>query len=85
MANPLNRGVGLGEDLIPVTPSDASDLAIPGRAIRCRPDGVGGILRFTSNSGTVRNTYIEAGGVIWTPVLKVHDTGTDATLLEIYV
>lgn len=85
MSNPLLRGINVASDLFPVTPSDTVDLALPGRAIRCRPDGVGGILRFHTLAGTVRNTYIDAGETILVACLRILDTGTDATNLEVYI
>lgn len=83
--NPFTRGIGSGTDLVPVTPNDSADLSIAGRAIRCRPDGVAGTLRFRVNDGTVRDTYIGAGDTIIVGVIRVHASGTTATKLEIYV
>lgn len=85
MNNPFSRGTMVAPDLVPVTPSDTVDLTLPGRAIRCRPDGVGGILRFHTNAGTVRNTYIAAGETILVACTRILDTGTDATNLEVYI
>ncbi len=72
-------------DLVPVTPSDANDLAVPGRSIRCRPDGSAGTLRITTDTGVVRNTYIAVGEVLNVGVQRVHATGTAATGLEAMV
>lgn len=72
----------VGQDLVPITPSDDNDLPIAARAIRCRPDGAAGALRVTTWAGQVRNTYIEAGGTLNVAVTRVHDAGTDATNLE---
>lgn len=69
-------------DLVPITPNDSVDLATTARAIRCRPDGAAGTLRVTTWQGVVRNTYIEAGGVLGCAVSRVHSTGTTATNLE---
>ncbi|MFN3833395.1 MAG: hypothetical protein ACK4SQ_14310 [Allorhizobium sp.] len=85
MTNPLNRGDSVGLDLVPVTPSDTVDLASAGRAIRCRPDGAAGTLRFRAYDGTVRNTYISAGETILVACTRIHATGTTATNLEVYV
>lgn len=83
--NPFNRGVNVASDLVPVTPNDTTDLAEPGRAIRCRPDGAAGTLRFSTNTNVVRNTYIDAGETILVAVTRVHATGTTATNLEVLV
>lgn len=83
--NPFNRGMNVASDLVPVTPNDSTDLSEPGRAIRCRPDGAAGTLRFSTNEGTVRNTYIDAGETILVAVTRVHATGTTATNLEVLV
>ncbi|MGV1985594.1 spike base protein, RCAP_Rcc01079 family [Agrobacterium sp. 22-221-1] len=83
--NPFNRGLNVASDLVPVTPNDTTDLAEPGRAIRCRPDGAAGTLRFSTNTNVVRNTYIDAGETILVAVTRVHATGTTATNLEILV
>ena len=85
MTNPLNRGDSVGLDLVPVTPSDTVDLSSAGRAIRCRPDGAAGTLRFRAYDGTVRNTYISAGETILVACTRIHLTGTTATNLEVYV
>ncbi|UXT40934.1 hypothetical protein FY137_06890 [Agrobacterium tumefaciens] len=83
--NPFNRGLNVASDLVPVTPNDSTDLTEPGRAIRCRPDGAAGTLRFSNNAGVVRNTYIDAGETILVAVTSVHSTGTTATNLEVLV
>ena len=85
MTNPLSRGDGIGLDLVPVTPSDTVDLASPGRAIRCRPDGAAGTLRFRAYDGTLRNTYIDAGETLLVAVTRIHSAGTTATNLEVYI
>lgn len=74
-----------GRDLIPVTPNDGADLEVAARGIRCRPDGVAGALRITTWTGEVRDTYIDAGESLIVAVIRVHDTGTDATKLEVYI
>jgi len=83
--NPFNRGVNVASDLVPVTPNDTTDLAEPGRAIRCRPDGAAGTLRFRNNEGVLRNTYIDAGETILVAVTRIHSAGTTATNLEVLV
>lgn len=83
--NPFNRGLNVASDLVPVIPNDNTDLTEPGRAIRCRPDGAAGTLRFSNNAGVVRNTYIDAGETILVAVTRVHATGTTATNLEVLV
>lgn len=83
--NPFTRGLNVASDLVPVTPNDSTDLAEPGRAIRCRPDGAAGTLRFSTNTNVVRNTYIDAGEIILVAVNRVHATGTTATNLEVLV
>ena len=83
-ANPHARGIGVGLDLIPVTPNDSADLPAAGRAIRCRPDGAAGTVRFMPVGGeTLRNTAIAAGETINVAVQRVHATGTTATNLEV--
>ena len=84
-ANPLSRGDGAGRDLIPVTPNDSTDLATAGRAIRCRPDGTAGTLRFRNAAGTQRDTAIAVGELLLVGVSRIHATGTTATGLEILV
>lgn len=71
------------QDLVPVVPSDAVDLPISARYLRCKPlSGGGGTLRVTTAAGQVRNTEIAAGGVLMLEVARVHETGTTATGLE---
>ena len=78
-ANPdLFSGI-TGRDLVPVTPSDTVDLAIPARALRI---GGGGTLRFTSLAGVVRNTDVSDSELFLVGVLRVHSTGTTATDIE---
>ena len=84
-ANPLSRGDGTGGDLISVTPNDSTDLATAGRAIRCRPDGTAGTLRFRNAAGTQRDTAIAVGELLLVGVSRIHATGTTATGLEILV
>ena len=84
-ANPLSRGDGTGGDLIPVTPNDSTDLATAGRAIRCRPDGTAGTLRFRNAAGTQRDTAIAVGELLLVGVSRIHATGTTAAGLEILV
>lgn len=70
-------------DLVPIAPSDANDLAVPARAIRCKPSsGTAGTLRFTAHNGQVRNTEIAVGEVLLVFATKVHSTGTTADGLE---
>jgi hypothetical protein len=82
---PLNRGTNMASDLVPVVPSNSDNLPTAGRAIRCRPDGVSGALKFVANSGEMRETYINAGETLLVAVLKVFATGTAATKLEVYI
>lgn len=72
-----------GTDLVPVSPDDDNDLATEARAIRCRGDGAAGTLRITTTADAVRNTYIAAGEVLTVGVVRVHNTGTTATGLEV--
>lgn len=74
-----------GTDLVPIVPSDTVDLPITARAIRCRPDGVAGTLRFVAFNGELRNTHIAAGETLMVLAKRVHATGTSATLLEAYL
>lgn len=83
--NPQTLSSMTGRDLLPVTPSDTVSFTTDARAIRCRPDGVGGTIRFTALSGTVRNTYIAAGEVLDVGASRIHATGTAATNLEIII
>lgn len=83
--NPFSRGIGVGEDLVPVTPNDGTDLPVAGRAIRCRGDGTSGTLRITVVGGATRNTHIAAGETLTVGVQRVHATGTTATGLEVYI
>lgn len=83
--NPLNRGMNVGSDLIPAAKSDTVDLATPGRAIRCRPDGAAGTVKFNTNGGTPRTTYIAAGETLLVAVTRIWDTGTSATNLEVLI
>ena len=71
---------GAASDLVPITPSDSTDLTTPARAIRCTGDA--GTLRLTTMTGDVRNTTIAAKEVLMVVALRVHATGTDATGLE---
>ena len=66
-------------DLVPVTPSDSADLAVPARALRI---GAGGTLRITTYTGEVRNTNVEDGEVLLVFCIRVHSTGTSATDIE---
>lgn len=81
--SPLSRGNGVGNDLIPVTPSDTVDFAVAGRAIRCKGNGTAGTLRFRNDAGVQRDTYISAGETLLVGVSRIHATGTTATGLEI--
>lgn len=82
---PLNRGTNMASDLVPVTKSDTENLAVAGRAIRCRSDGAGGTLKIRTNAGEDRSTYIAPGEVLWVAVFRVWVTGTAATNLELYI
>lgn len=88
-ANPGNDGNvtrdAPGIDLVPITPSDSTDLDTDARAIRCKPDGAAGTLRITTLAGQVRNTSIEVGEVLPVSVRRVHATGTTATGLEAFI
>jgi hypothetical protein len=85
-ANPASKSsiewLGSAIDIVPLTPNDATDLAVAARAIRCDPTGVGGTLRITTLKGEVRNTHIAAGELLIVGAKRVHSTGTAATLLE---
>lgn len=83
--NPLNRGTNMGSDLVPATKSNTTDLEVPGRAIRCRSDGTGGALKIRTNAGEERTTYIAPGETLYVAVIRVFDTGTAATNLELYI
>ena len=83
--NPFTRGMNVATDLVPVTPNDTTDLPENGRAIRCRSDGVSGTIRFVTNAGTLRNSYIAAGEMILVGVTRIHQTGTTATNLEVLI
>lgn len=83
--NPFTRGINVATDLVPVTPNDNADLAESGRAIRCRPDGAAGTVRFNNNAGVTRNTAIAAGETILVGVTRIHATGTTATNLEVLI
>jgi hypothetical protein len=69
-------------DLVPIVPNDSVDLPETARAIRCKPTGAAGTVRFVSWRGELRNTSIEAGGELRVAALRVHATGTTATDLE---
>ena len=81
--NPDKWNTFTAQDLVPITPSDSTDLSIWARAIRCR--GSGGTLRITTISGQVRNTTIDSGEVLLVGARRVHSTGTAATTLEAMV
>lgn len=66
-------------DLVPVTPNDDADLAIPARALRI---GTAGTLRITTYTGEVRNTNVREGELLPCFVLRVHADGTTATGIE---
>lgn len=74
--------LGVGVDLVPIVPDDENDLPTTARAIRCRKDGVGGALKFISHRGVERETYIEAGEVLYVVAVRVFETGTAAEGLE---
>lgn len=86
--NSLIGGIGTsgqGVDLVPINPSDTEDLPVTARALRCRPDGAAGTLRFTAWNGMVSNTYIAAGETLLVIARRVHASGTTATKLEAYL
>lgn len=75
-----------GIDLIPVTPSDDTDLATEGRGIRCKPvTGTAGDLAFITIAGQTRTTEIDVGETLVVGVRRILDTGTTATGLEVYI
>ncbi|MCX7585022.1 spike base protein, RCAP_Rcc01079 family [Phenylobacterium sp. 58.2.17] len=74
--------LGVGVDLVPIVPDDDNDLPTTARAIRCRPDGVSGALKFISHLGHERTTHIEAGEVLYVAAVRVLETGTAAEGLE---
>lgn len=80
--NPDQFSIFTGIDLVPVTPSDGTDLAQNGRAIRANTAGT---LRFVSYAGVLRNTNIAAGETLMVAVRRIHATGTTATGLEVYI
>ena len=82
IGNIQNVDLFVAMDLIPITPNDAVDLAIPARAIRV---GIGGTLRITTYMGIVRNTNVVAGAVLFVYARRVHAAGTTATGLEAMV
>lgn len=88
-ANPANRGsfegIAPGLDLVPVTPVDATDLPVAGRAIRCSPAGAAGTIRFVTLNGNTRNTSIALGETLAVNVKRILLTGTTATGLEVYI
>lgn len=70
-------------DIVPITPDDENDLAIPARGIRCKPtNGEAGTLRITAWNGQVRNTEIALGETLVVYAVRVHSSGTTATGLE---
>lgn len=79
MSNPDQYNTFTSLDLVPVSPSDAVDLAVHARALRI---GTGGTLRFVTLSGNVRNTTVASGEVLLCGALRVHSTGTTATDIE---
>lgn len=66
-------------DVVPVTPSDAADLANHARAIRAQAAGT---LRITTFKGNVRDTFIAAGEILPVYAIRIHATGTTATGIE---
>lgn len=74
--------LGVGVDLVPIVPNDAENLPRTARAIRCRPNGVSGALKITTQLGEERETYIEAGEVLYVATVRVFETGTVAEGLE---
>lgn len=82
-ANPDQFSTFTAIDLVPVVPSNVTDLPRNGRAIRC--SGAGGTLRFVSYDGNLRDTSISAGEVLLVAVRRIHATGTTATGLEVYI
>lgn len=75
----------VGIDLVPIVPADGAELPTHARAIRCKPTGSAGSVRFIALSGQERTTDIGAGEVLQVSVIKVFQTGTTATGLEAYL
>lgn len=69
-------------DIVPISPNDNEDLPTNARAIRCKPSGEAGKIRITTRSGETRDTEISVGEVLSVYVVRVHNSGTDATGLE---
>lgn len=70
----------VAQDIIPIVPSDTTDLEAPARGIRCT--GEGGALRITTAAGNVRDTLIAAGEILYVEATRIHAAGTVATGLE---
>lgn len=87
-ANPASRSaveyLASGLDLVPATLNDATNEAVAGRAIRCKPiTGTAGTLKFTTLNGQDRTTEIAVGELLIVGVKRIWTTGTTATGLEI--
>lgn len=72
-------------DLVPITPDDDADLSEIARAIRCKPTGGAGDVRFMSYNGEIRTTSIAQGEMLAVMAVRVYETGTTATGLEAIV
>lgn len=79
MNNPDAFNIFSAIDLVPVTPSDTTDLEIAARALRIAGAGT---LRVTTAAGNVRNTNVAADEFLTLQVKRVHATGTTATGIE---
>lgn len=80
MTNPDIYNTMVGLDLMPITPSNTTDLTVAARAIRCT--GTGGTLRMVTLKGELRNTKIAANEVLTVGATRIHADGTTATELE---
>lgn len=70
---------GPADDLLPITPSDSTDLAETIRAIRLPATGTAGIVRVTTRAGSVRDLPIAAGEQWTVRISRVWATGTTAS------
>ncbi len=67
-------------DIIPVTPSDSTDLDPPARSLLV---SVSGTIRVTTYAGNVRDipaSLAAAGATVQCRIKRVHATGTTATI-----
>jgi hypothetical protein len=72
-------------DIVLVAPNDSTDLPTPGRSIVC---GGSGTLRVTTRDGNVRDipaSLVSAGVPMPLQVMRVHNSGTTATEIYVYV